>query len=237
MRTRLVEKRMVAERTLAFRLELDGGRMEFHAGQACEMTLLDPRHEDDKGGARIFSIASSPAEPRLLFATRLTGSGFKRSLEEGPIGMELEADGPFGSFTLHEDEQRPAVFLAGGIGITPFLAMIRDATERSLGTRMTLLYSNRNAAGVAFLEDLERHARDNPRFKLVATLTDPTPGGTWNHATGRIDLAFLEPHVAANRDAVFYVAGPDGFVTAMGENLSRAGVEAAAIRAEGFAGY
>jgi ferredoxin-NADP reductase len=79
------------------------------------------------GESRTFSIASAPHEPHLTVATRMRDSAFKRTLREAAPGLKVEIDGPAGMMVLHDDAARPAVFLAGGIGITPFLSMARDA--------------------------------------------------------------------------------------------------------------
>jgi ferredoxin-NADP reductase len=238
MKVRLVEVRTVADRTAAFVFEFAGVPFEFRAGQTCDVTLPAPKYQDAKGTTRTFSITSSPADlPRIMFATRLTGSAFKRSLVEAAVGTEVEIEGPFGSFTLHQNAKRPAVFLAGGIGITPFHGVIKDAVERKLPHRLTLFYSNRNAASTAFLGDLEAWAQAAPDFQFVPTLTEPTPGEAWAYETGIIDLAFLKRHLADPSETIFYIAGPARFVKAMQETLPAVGANPDNIRAEEFAGY
>jgi ferredoxin-NADP reductase len=238
MNARLVGIQPVAERTAAFTFELVGAAFEFKAGQSCDVTLLTPKYEDAQGSTRAFSIASSPADlPRVMFATRLTGSAFKRSLAEAAMGTEVEIDGPFGSFTLHQNVKRSAFFLAGGIGITPFHAMIKDAVERSLPHRLGLFYSNRTAAGTAFLKDFEAWAGMAASFQFWPTLTQPEAGETWPYETGPLDLAFLTRHLVDAAGTIFYLAGPARFVKAMQETLPAAGADPDNIRAEEFAGY
>ncbi|MGQ0750481.1 MAG: FAD-dependent oxidoreductase, partial [Betaproteobacteria bacterium] len=91
------------------------------AGQSLLLTLLDPPETDGEGDARNFTIASAPHEPELMIATRMRDTAFKRVLKTAPIGTTVSMDGPNGEMVLHDDAARPAVFLAGGIGITPFL--------------------------------------------------------------------------------------------------------------------
>jgi ferredoxin-NADP reductase len=238
MKARLVEIRTVADGTAAFVFEFAGVSFEFKAGQTCDVTLPAPKYQDAKGTTRTYSIASSPADlPRIMFATRLTGSAFKRSLVEAEAGTEVEIEGPFGSFTLHQNPKRPAAFLAGGIGITPFRAMIKDAVERALPHRMTLFYSNRNVASTAFLDDFEAWARQAPNFQFRPTLTEPQVGEAWAYETGLIDLVFLRGHLTEASETIFYVAGPAAFVKAMQDLLPAAGADPDNIRAEEFAGY
>ncbi|HVC18888.1 MAG TPA: FAD-dependent oxidoreductase [Vicinamibacterales bacterium] len=238
MRAHLVKRFEPATGTGAFVVEPGEGRLTFKAGQTCDLLIPAPLHEDEKGAVRTFSIASSPADPRLMFATRLTGSAFKRSLMEMPLGTEVDLDGPCGSFTLHQNASKAAVFLAGGIGITPFRSIIQDAVERKLPHDLTLVYSNRTAAASAFMADLTGWAREHPRFHLLATITEPAPGEPWEHLTGLVDAAFITNHVRVDlRTAIFYVAGPGVFVKAMSEALSSAGADPDNVRAEEFAGY
>jgi ferredoxin-NADP reductase len=238
MKARLIEMRTVADGTAAFVFEFAGTPFQFKAGQTCDVTIPEPKYQDAKGTTRTFSIASSPADlPRIMFATRLTGSAFKRSLVEAVAGAEVEIEGPFGSFTLHQNAKRPAVFLAGGIGVTPFRAMTKDAVERRLPHRLTLFYSNRTVASTAFLGDFEAWARQMPTFQFRPTLTEPQVAEAWAYETGLIDLAFLRRHVTEASETIFYTAGPAAFVKAMQELLPAAGADPDNVRAEEFAGY
>ena len=236
MNARLVGRRMVALHTLAFEVD-PTARFEFKAGQTCDMVIPNPVYTDDRGNARTFSITSAPGDAPLMFATRLTGSAFKRTLADAPLGLPLELDGPFGSFTLHHNTARPAVLFAGGIGITPFRSMIADATRRKLPHRITLLFSNTSASMSPFLDDLAQWARENSSFRLVPTITAGVPGEPWTFETGRIDAAFVKAHVDDPAAAVFYIAGPAGFVQAMQGVAAEVGADPDSIRSEEFPGY
>ena len=236
MKARVVEVAAIAAGTVRAIFELEGG-FSFEAGQTCDVTLPAPRYQDEHGNARTFSIASSPADlPRLMFATRTSNSAFKRSLVECRPGAEADIDGPYGSFTLHRNTAKPAVLFAGGIGITPFRSIVKDATERSLAHAMTLFYSNRTPDSTAFLPDLEEWARRNPRLTLVPTVTDDVDIHTWKYQKGMIDAAFLQGRLPAG-DAIYYVAGPAAFVTAMRVALERSGADPDNVRTEEFPGY
>ena len=236
MNARLVDRRMIAVRTLAF--EIDPAEpFDFKAGQTCDVLIPHPAQTDDRGNARTFSIASPPGVTPLLFATRLTDSAFKRTLAEAPPGLLLELDGPYGSFTLHHNAARPAVFLAGGIGITPFHSMIADVSRRRLPHRITLLYANTSASSAPFLDELERWGRENANFRLAATITAPVTSEPWPFDTGRIDAAFVKTHVQDPGAAVFYIAGPARFVEAMGSLVTAIGADPDSVKSEEFPGY
>src|SRR5574340_1828368 len=187
MKGRITEVRRIAEGTVEFGVEL-ASPIQFQPGQTCDVTLVGPKYRDEHGDARTFSIASSPADsPRLLFATRLSETAFKRSVAEAQPGSEVDVDGPFGSFTLHRNAAKPAAFFAGGIGITPFRSIVKDATERQLPHALTLVYSNRTRRSTAFLDDFERWQAQNGHFRLLATITDTPYEEGWPHATGFVD--------------------------------------------------
>src|ERR671931_1298207 len=133
----LRRREQVAEGTLAFYFEKPAG-FSHEAGQNAMFTLIEPPQEDAAGPSRTFTIASAPHEPELMIATRMRDTAFKRHLGSAPIGTRVQLDGPAGVMVLHEDASRPAVFLAGGIGITPFLAMARDAAKRELPHNIVL---------------------------------------------------------------------------------------------------
>ncbi len=236
MNARLVGRRMVALRTIAFNVE-PAEALTFKAGQTCDLMIPNPAHTDDLGSTRTFSVACAPGVTPLLFATRLTDSAFKRTIAEAPLGSPLDLDGPYGSFTLHHNAARPAVLLAGGIGITPFRSIIEDATRRKLPHHITLLFSNTSASAAPFLDDLQAFARENPNFTLAPTITDAAPGEPWTFETGRIDAAFLEARVSDPADAVFYIAGPAGFVAAMAAMATEIGADPDSVKTEEFPGY
>ena len=146
----LKHRREVAEGTTAFLFEKPDG-LSFKAGQYLNFTLLDPPETDAEGNTRTFSIASAPDEEELMMATRMRDTAFKRVLKTMPLGAQVEIEGPYGNFTLHKNATRWYVFLTGGIGITPFRSIIRDAARKKLPHRLFLFYSNRRPEDGAFL--------------------------------------------------------------------------------------
>src|SRR5688572_4804386 len=150
---RLTRRETVAEGTMAFHFTRPSG-FQFRAGQSLTMSLVDPPAMDGKGATRPFTIASAPHEPELMIATRMRDSTFKRYLKDAPPGTPVRIDGPNGEMVLHDDPARPAAYLAGGIGITPFLSMTRHASRERLPHRIYLFYSNRRPEDAAFLAEL-----------------------------------------------------------------------------------
>jgi ferredoxin-NADP reductase len=125
-KSKLIRREEVAEGTMAFHFEKPSG-FTFKAGQSADVTLVDPPDTDAEGNTRTFSIARPPFENELVFTTRMRDTAFKRSLKKVSLDTEVKLGSPAGSFTLNKNPTKPAVFLAGGIGITPFLSIVRHA--------------------------------------------------------------------------------------------------------------
>lgn len=233
------ERKEVAEATLAVAFDLKGNDFPFRPGQYIQVTVPQLLHEDPKGNSRVFSIASSPNnKAQLQIATRLRGSGFKKTLQELPLGTEVEIDGPFGSFVLPQNATRPFVLVAGGIGITPFMSMIRYVTEEKLPHTLTLLYSNRTPESTAFLDDLNELKTENKNFRMIATITEPeNTKAPWPGKVGLITPDFLKENMGNLLEPVWYIAGPPRMVTAIKKALTDVAVSEDDIHFEEFAGY
>ena len=224
----------VAESTKAFRFTRPAG-FEFKAGQAVDLVLPGGAGGDAERHA--FSIASAPFEQELMVVTRMRPSPFKTALGAMKPGAGARLEGPFGSLTLHKAPARDAVFIAGGIGITPFLSILREAAHARDPRRFTLVYSNRRPEDAAFLAELQRLEGDFT-FRLHATMTEmPASARLWNGETRFVNAAMIGEAGSGRRNPVFYVAGPPAMVAAMRTILVEAGVDEDDVRAEEFFGY
>jgi ferredoxin-NADP reductase len=236
-RSILLQRQEVAQGTMAFHLAKPKG-FDFRPGQAFEIQLPGADSASGEDRKHAFSIVAAPHETELMFATRMRDSAFKRALATLPLGTELSIDGPFGSLTLHKKAERAAVLIAGGIGITPFMSMIRHAVHTRSSQPLALLYSNRRPEDTAFLAELQAHAQALPSFALHATMTDMAHSSQpWNGATARIDADFVRGKVSDLPAPVFYVSGPPNLVQAMRGVLEQAGVDEDDVRSEEFYGY
>jgi ferredoxin-NADP reductase len=236
----LSDRRVVAERTLEFRFVKPKG-MTFKAGQFMDVTLIDPPETDAEGNTRGFSINSAPEEPHLIFTTRLRDTAFKRVLQSMPLGTDVKVEGPFGNFILHNNQNRPAILLAGGIGITPFRSMVRDAAYRKLRHRIVLFYANRRLDDAPFLDELFQLERENSNFTFVPTMTRlDNSHKAWTGERGHLDGGMILRHVRRqdpHATAIYYIAGPPRMVEGLHKVLSTIGIDDDDIRMEDFAGY
>jgi len=236
-RIKLKNRKEIAAGTMAFHFEKPAG-FTFTAGQAGEFTLPNPPETDAEGNVRSFTLASAPFEEDLMIATRMRDTAFKRSLKAIPLDTELTLEAPWGELTLHDNARIPAVFLTGGIGITPVRSMVLQATHDHLPHKLTLLYANRQPKDAAFLDELTAAETANPNFTLVATMSDKEKSAAqWNGETGHVDKAMLTKYLADLTLPIYYISGPPGMVAAMQKILSDAGVKTSNVRAEEFSGY
>jgi ferredoxin-NADP reductase len=221
---KLKDRKEVAEGTMAFRFEKPSG-WTFKAGQYIDMTLLDPSETDSEGNARSFSIASAPHEETLMVATRMRDTAFKRVVKTMPIGTAVKIEGPSGDLILQKELTRAAVFLAGGIGITPFRSIVHWSAKEKLPQHVFLFYSNRRPEDAAFLADLQSLEKDNPKYKLIASMTEMDKSHQpWNGETGLIDQGTLGRHLKGAASPISYIAGPPAMVKGLREMLGKAGI-------------
>ena len=234
---KLHSREAVADGTFAFDFEKPIG-FTFKPGQFIEMTLIDPPQTDSEGNGRAFSIASSPQHKNLRITTRMRDTAFKRVLSGLAMGAEVEIEGPFGDLVLHNNPARPAVLLAGGIGITPFRSIVLSAAERKLLHRIFLFYSNRRPEDAAYLKELQDLQLQNPNYKLIATMTQMEDSSQpWHGETGPIDKQMLSRGLGGAQNAICYLAGPPAMIAGMRTMLNGAGIDDDDIRAEEFSGY
>lgn len=236
--SKILAREEVAQGTMAFHLAKPAG-FDFRPGQAFEIQLpgATPGESKDEQ-SHAFSIVSAPHESELVFATRMRDSVYKRALGALPVGAELDIDGPFGSLTLHKNTARAGVLIAGGIGVTPFMCMLRNAAMQQSQQDLLLLYSNRRPEDAAFLSELQALEKKNPKFRLKATMTDMAHSSVdWSGDTQMIDREWLLQAIEGLATPIFYVAGPPSMVAAMQQLLLSAGIDEDDVRSEEFFGY
>jgi ferredoxin-NADP reductase len=235
-RMRLKDKLHLGGDTTAFYFEKPPG-FEFTAGQYVDITLINPPQTDPDGNTRSFSIASAPSEEHILVVTRIRNSAFKRTLQDLPCATEVEMDGPFGSFALHRQPAKPAIFLAGGIGVAPFSSMILSAAIASLHHQLYLFYSNPHPQDAAFLNGLRKLERKILNFRLIPTMTEMSKPQLWAGETGCICPEMLSRYLPRLQGPTYYLAGSPCFVANMSTMLKCAGIDESDMRCEDFVGY
>ena len=191
----------------------------FYAGQHLDL-------QDNKGDSRDFTISSSPTEHLLMVTTKKGVTSFKKYLETLSPDDLVNSSHPKGTFTL--DENSPAVFIAGGIGITPFRSMIKYAVDSQLKTPIVLIYSNSDENFV-FKDELNSWQKQHSNLKIIYINTSKDE---------RLDKTKLATIVNGFvRDYLVYLAGSTSFVDNMEKIVLELGIDEINIRYDRFKGY
>lgn len=236
-RVKLLRQEEIADQTMAFHFEKPKD-LQFSAGQFVDLTLINPPEIDSAGSTRTLTIASAPFENELMFAMRIRDTAFKRALCNLPLGSEAMIDDPAGAFTLHRDCSRPAVFIAGGIGITPFLSILRQAAFDRLQHHFYLFLSNHRPEDAAFLSELLAMSKNNPHFQFIPTMTQMWRSKkNWEGETEYIGAAIFSRHISSIVGPIYYIAGPPPMIESIRQKLLDLGVDRNDINADPFDGY
>ncbi len=182
-----------------------------------------------------FSFSSSPTEiDHIEFTKKLSDSDYSAALKALKIGDWAGLDAPYGKFTF-EGEHEKIGLLGGGIGITPFISIVKYCTDKRLNTKITLLYGNRSENDIAFRKELEEMQRNNENFKLVLLLNAAVPG--WTGPTGFIDADLVKKEISDYSDTLFFTCGPPPMVEAMKKVTAGLNLPKDQLKAEIFMGY
>ncbi len=233
---KITGRSVIAERTIALNLERPTG-FDFIPGQNIDLTLADQMEVDSGDTGRTFSIASAPHEEEIMIGVRLRDNPYKEALETLPIGSDVVIDGPYGLFSLHSDETVPAVFIAGGIGITPILSMLRHLKHTGRSYPLFLFYINRRPEDAAFMDELEQMSEQFPEFRYVPVMSRPHLSlRPWKGLTGYITTEMLAEVAGDLSRPYYYIVGPSRMLWGTVGALSDS-VDASRIKAEDFTGF
>lgn len=209
--------------TLKLAPEKPEDRISFLAGQWVYWHLLNA--DGSSWGRAAFSIATAPSEfdQDFQLGVKIQGDFTKKGGQLQP-GDVVGIQGPFGVFVLPKQAQH-LVFFAGGIGITPFRSMIREAHLQGSATPITLFYSNRYIEDAVYFEELEQLAKEWPLFTFVPTLTGEDNPSIWKGELGRCTLEMMKKYLPDLREPTYLMCGPDAFMDALKGILETEGVD------------
>lgn len=202
---------------------------------------------DPKGPIRHFTISSSPTEDFIMFTTRIRDSPYKKRLSILEKGARVKVRGPEGQFVLHDDYSKPAVFLSGGIGVTPFRSMIRYATDKQLPLKIVMFDSNSDPDSILFKKEFDDWTTLNKNLKIIYTVSEDkheedqsTVRTDWKGEYGRINKVLILKYLdnALLNNSIFYICGPPSMMKAMQSLLQEElKISKEKIKVEEFTGY
>jgi ferredoxin-NADP reductase len=199
--------------------------LQWKAGQLLRYVLNHP-NPDDRGVERFFSIASAPHEKHVMLTTRFApkSSSFKKALKNLRPGDAIQAHDLEGDFVV-DHRKKTFVFIAGGIGVTPFRAILLDLEHNKKPLNVQLLYANRDN-DFPYRKELEALRRRHPEFRIDYVVSPK-----------RIDKKSIPQLVPDIQKPMFYVSGPEPMVESMDETLKKIGVPKKRIKNDFFPGY
>jgi ferredoxin-NADP reductase len=231
MKATLVHKHKETQNITSFWFRPDGV-IDYLAGQYIEMTI--PHAEaDDRGNWRWFTLSSSPTDaPLVSITTRLSPSpsSFKQRLSKLSPGDRVDISTARGDFVLPKQTDRPLVFVAGGIGISPFHSMIEWLTKTRQHRDITFIYVLKNESDMIFQDLFERYG-----MKRLIIISQPDEN--WAGLSGRLDGKRLLDLSVPSADSLIYIAGPNPFTESIGTQLAQLNFEKQRIVTEYYSGY
>jgi len=233
----LKRRELAASNTYDFVFARDR-RFSFKPGQYLEWTAAH-KEPDSHGVRRFFTIASSPTENEIRIGVKYYSkpSSFKKALYDLKPRDKVVAAQLSGDFTLPADKTKKLVFIAGGIGVTPFRSMIKYLIDMNEWRDVTLFYSNRELADVAYTKIFDE-AFEKMGIKTIYTLTDKEKvPPTWKGNVGFFDANSIKTELPDYMSCIFYLSGPQTLVQAFEGTLEKMGVSRSNIKTDYFLGY
>ena len=221
--------------------------LDYKAGQFAFFDIGEV-YNDSKGPIRHFTISSSPTEDFIMLSTRIRDSPYKQRLASLEKGAKVKVRGPQGEFVIHEDYSKTAIFVSGGIGVTPFRSMIKYATDMQLPLKIIMFDSNKNKENVLFKKEFDEWTSQNKNISIIYNLTEEknpqeqqsSPMDIWKGEYGRIDKAMILRYVDSStlKDSLFYICGPPNMLKAMKSLIQEElKIPEEKIKVEEFTGY
>ena len=233
----LQEKKLIAADTYEFIFK-NSKPFAFSAGQYMEWTL-GHEYSDNRGIRRYFTIASSPTENDIRMGVKFyqNPSTFKKKLLSLVSGDTIVASQLAGDFTLPRDKNKKLVFLAGGIGVTPFRSMIQYLIDHDERRHVTVIYSNKTVSDIAYTDVFE-NAERTLGIKTIHALSDiKQVPPHWTGRTGFVNGGMIASEVPDFKERIFYISGPQMFVDFCKGELKKIGVTKKNIKTDYFPGF
>ncbi len=212
-------------------------KVSFNPGQYLEWTVSHP-HSDSRGIRRYFTIASSPTEETLRIRVKIPkdSSTFKKALLALQENDEIVASQLAGDFVLPKKGQQKYTFIAGGIGITPFRSIIKNALDLQEKRDVILFFANRHESEIVYKELFEKAKEIGLRTVYILTDSDAIPQN-WQGRKGRITEQMIQEEIPDYKERMYYLSGPNSMVEAYKALLLTIGVSRNAIVTDYFPGY
>lgn len=207
--------------------------MDYTAGQYTEL-YLKHGNPDDRGEKRWFTLSSAPGQELVSITTKYAGddqsSTFKKTLFSLQPGTEVDLAEAMGDFVLPKDVSIPLIFVAGGIGLTPFHSMMEWMASRGEKRTITFIYGVRNEDEIVFTPTFERAG-------VHATIVVSEPSEAWGGERGRLTAEMILGLAKPTGTSLIYMSGPEPMVEALEKDMQAAGINKRQLVGDFFPGY
>lgn len=231
--TNFVVKDRVEEATDIVTLRLvptEGTISPFIPGQFVNIYFLDDRCG---GQGKPYSIASIPSDGFLDITVKKIGR-FSEALHSLAIGETVSLSTPQGFFYPDQQSTTDIVFLAGGIGITPFYSIIRDILAKDAGKNLILFYSNKAKADTAFMREIDELKNSHANLKVIYAFTRQGKTESEQYESDRINVDMIKKHLGTLDGRQYFICGSIGFVRDLWKELKQNGVPEENLQVESF---
>jgi len=205
---------------------------QYTAGQYIELALPH-KNPDSRGQKRWFTLSSSPTDDWLTITTKFAdskSSTFKKALFKLKPGSELNMIGPMGDFVLPKLIQTPLVFVAGGIGITPFHSMLRWLASSGEQRPIRLLYAVSNEDEIVFQDSFDK-------VGIRPTIVVSQPSAAWGGERGHLSAELILGLEKPSEDTLVYISGPELMIQKLAKDLQKSGLQKHQIVSDEFPNY
>lgn len=204
---------------------------KFLPGQYVEVSFHDNSKEQRKDEWKGFSISSSPIEEKYLDITVLNSGPFSQKMHDLQTGSFLRVKGPYGNFVFDGTLKKNPVFIAGGVGITPIMSMMRYIVDKNISYLTSLIYSSKSIKDILFYEDLKKMETEHGNVKCIYVLTQPDES-KWSGHTGRINEEMIVGNIENILNNIYYICGPYEMMLMVSYILQKLGVRNSKIKTD-----
>ena len=212
-------------------------QLAFAPGQYMEWTL-GLKEPDSRGNRRYFTLASAPTEPDIHLGVRFSdqSSTFKQAMLGMNRHSEIIASQIAGDFVLPRDPNQKCVFIAGGIGVTPFRSMIKYLVDTHQPRPIVMFYANHTVKDIVY-KDVFDQAEQQLGIRTIYTVSDTKgmPHG-WVGLVGHLTPQNIRTYAPWYKDAIFYLSGPISLINGFKDTLHQMGIPDTQIKTDYFAG-
>lgn len=232
-KTKLLKNNTIASDTIALRLDKPKG-FNFIAGQYIDLYLVGQSDLESWESVRTLTISSTPSDDFIEVFYRYRDSEFKKRVNQLGLGIDMAIEGPYGRFVMPTPSQAVAL-IAGGVGVAPFVSMIKDDLAKDCNRSIYLFYSNHTTEEAAYHLEMKNLATKHPNFHYTPTLTGSV--SVEGVERGYIDQVMIEKYISNTSEYIFYICGTPDMVLGLRLMLSHMGISSSQVQTESFDGY